>query len=121
MLDSGSFKTFIKESVAKKMNLYVLPKKETIPLADSKQVVKVIGEVVINIELHGHTYRSIQADVIKNLCTDFIVGRDIQGKHRRVILNYNGSMDDLVIGTLKAGNKQNSSAVDPYQKSSVSV
>ena len=92
----------MKESVAKKMKLYVIPKQKTIPLADSNQVTKVIGEVVINLELHGHTYRGVVADVIKNLCSDIIIGRDIQEKHSRVILNYNGTKGDLVIGTTNA-------------------
>ena len=51
MIDSGSSSTFIKQSAAEKLNLFIIPKSRTIPLADNNLVAKIIGEVVINIEL----------------------------------------------------------------------
>ena len=100
MIDSGSSSTFIKESVANKLKLYIIPKNKTIPLADNKQVAKIIGEVVININISGRLHRGVVAEVIKDLCTDIIIGKDRLKKHRRVIFNFNGSEEDLVIGAI---------------------
>ena len=93
MVDSGSSSTFIKKSVANKLNLYIIPKNRTIPLADSNLVAKIVGEVVINIEVNGREHRGVLAEVIKDLCTDIIIGKDTLKKHRRVIFNFNGSQD----------------------------
>ena len=104
MIDSGSSSTFIKESVAEKLKLYIIPRKKTISLADSKHVAKIIGEVVINIEINGQEHRGVVAEVIKNLCTDIIIGKDRLKKHRKVVFNFNGPEEDLIIGAIK--NKQ---------------
>ena len=108
MVDSGSGRTFISKLAAQKSNLYIIPKSRTIPLADKKSVAKIIGEVVINVVINGHEHRGVVAEVIKDLCTDIIIGRDIQGKHRRVVLNFNGPRDELVIGAMP--NENNSSS-----------
>ena len=100
MIDSGSWKTYIKKSTADKLKLYIIPKQSTVPLADNNQTAKIVGEVVINIEINGQIHRGITAEVIKNLCTDIIIGRDRLQKHRRVIFNFNGPSDDLVIGAV---------------------
>lgn len=100
MIDSGSSHTFIKQSVAERLKLYILPKKRSIPLADNNQVAKVIGEVVINIEINGQMHRGVVAEVIKNLCGDIIIGRDRLQKHGKAIFNFNGPGDDLVIGAV---------------------
>ena len=104
MVDSGSSGTFINKSAAEKLNLFIMPKSKTIPLADKKSVAKIIGEVVINIDINGHEHRGVVAEVIKNLCTDIIIGRDIQRKHSRVILNFNGPREELVIGAMPTSN-----------------
>ncbi len=104
MIDSGSSGTFIDESAANNQNLYIIPKSRTIPLADKKSFAKIVGEVVINIKINGHEHEGVVAEVVKNLCTDIIIGRDIQGKHRRVVLNYNGPREDLVIGAMSNEN-----------------
>ena len=74
MVDSGSGKTYINKAVADSMKLYIIPKQGTVPLASNNQSAKIIGEVVINIEVNGKTHRGIVAEVIENLCTDVIIG-----------------------------------------------
>ena len=69
-------------------------------MADKESFAKIISEVVINVNIHGHEHQGIVAGVIKDLCTDIITGRDVQKKHRRVVLNFNGPRKDLVIGAI---------------------
>ena len=47
------------QSVAKNLKLLIIPKNKTIPLAGSKLVAKIMGEVVINIEVNGHEHRRV--------------------------------------------------------------
>ena len=82
------------------MNLYIIPKKRSIPLADNKQSAEIIGEVIINIEINGQVHRGVTVEVIKDLCIDIIIGRDRLRKHRRVIFNFDGPGEDLVIGAV---------------------
>ena len=46
------------------------------------------------------TNRGVVAEIIKDLCTDIIIGRDIQGERRPAVLNFNGTKEDLVIGAM---------------------
>ena len=100
MIDSGSSDSYIRESAASNMNLCIFPKQKTVPLADKKSVASIIGEVIVDIEVHGRTHKQVVLEVIKDLCSSVIIGRDILGKHRRVVLNFNGPQDDLVIGAI---------------------
>ena len=88
------------KKMADDMNLYIIPKQGTVPLAGNNQKAKIVGEVVINLEINGKLHRGIVAEVIENLCTDIIIGRDRLQKHRRVIFNFNGPEDDLIIGAV---------------------
>ena len=91
------------------MNLYIIPKHGTVPLAGNNQRAKIIGEVVINIEINGKTHHGIVCEVIEDLCVDFIIGRDRMQKHRRVVFNFNGPEDDLIIGALPEHSENQSS------------
>ena len=73
MIDSGSSDTFIDEAHSKKLNLVIFPKERTIPLADKKHVAKVVGEVIVDIEVNGVEHVKVAVEVIKNLCTDIII------------------------------------------------
>ena len=102
MIDSGSSDTFIDDGHSKRLNLVVFPKERTIPLADKKHVAKIIGQVIIDIEVNGVKHEKVVVEVIRNLCTDIIIGRDILKEHKRVVLNFNGPRDELVIGAISS-------------------
>ena len=109
MIDSGSSETFIADACTKKLNLVVFPKDRTIPLADKKHVARIIGSVIVDIEVNGVKHEKVPVDVIKNLCTDVIIGRDILKEHKRVVLNFNGPRGDLVIGAIPSEQSTSSS------------
>ena len=64
MVDSGSGKTYINKTTADSMNLYIIPKQGTVPLAGNNQRANIVGEVVINLEINGKLHRGIVAEVI---------------------------------------------------------
>ena len=73
----------------------------SIPLADKKSVAKIIGEVIVDIDVNGVAHKNAPIEIIKDLCTDVIIGRDILGEHSRVVLNFNGPREELVIGAIQ--------------------
>ena len=77
MIDSGSSDTFILESLALKRKLCIFPKQKTIPLADKTHVAKIVGEVIIDIEVNGVKHPKVVVEVIQDLCSNIIIGRDI--------------------------------------------
>ena len=100
MIDTGSSGTFISESTTKRLKLLTFPKQRTVPLANKKQVATIIGEVIIDITVNGVKHEKVVAEVIKDLCSDVIIGRDVLGEHSRVVLNFNGPREELVIGAI---------------------
>ena len=100
MIDTGSSGTFMNESTTKQRKLTIFPKQGSIPLTNSKQHAQIIGEVIITIVVNGVKHENVVAEVIKDLCSDIIIGRDILGQHRKVVLNFNGPREELVIGAV---------------------
>ena len=100
MIDTGSSGTFINESTTKRRKLTTFPKQRTIPLANKKQHATIVGEVIIDIVVNGVKHQNVVAEVIKDLCSDIIIGRDVLGEHSRVVLNFNGPREELVIGAV---------------------
>ena len=100
MIDTGSSGTFISESTTKRLKLLVFPKQRSIPLANKNQVASITGEVIIDLVVHGKRHEKVVAEVIKDLCSDVIIGRDVLGEHKRLVLNFNGPRDELVIGAI---------------------
>ena len=98
MIDTGSGGTYMKSSVARKLELPIIPHEKTVPLAASGQNAKIKGVVLADIEVNGSLHKGAIVEVIDNLFIDMIVGRDIMGKHKRVVLNFDGPREDLVIG-----------------------
>ena len=113
MIDSGSLGTFMKQSLAKRLKLLVFAKEKTVPLADDNHVAKVVGEVIVDVEINGVKHENVVVEIIPDLCTDVIIGRDILGEHERVILNFNGPKPELVIGALPQSENPQSNPSTP--------
>ena len=101
MVDTGSGRTFIGHKLARNRKLVIFEKQSTIPLADKKSVAKIVGEVIVDIDINGGLHKNAVVEVIQDLCTDVIIGRDILGEHSKVVLNFNGPREDLVIGAIE--------------------
>ena len=61
------------------------------------------------------------AEVIKDLCTDIIIGKDTLKKHKRVIFNFNGSKEDLILGAVDSNPKDVPSNVAPLPFCTVGI
>ena len=48
-------------------------------------------------QINGSDYNDVKLKVLKNLCSDILLGQDFQSQHRRVIFEFNGKKDDFVV------------------------
>ena len=112
MIDSGSTYTHISKKLAEERQLFILPKVGSIPLANNQKA-KIVGEVVISLEIGGHTHNSVVANVIEDLFIELIVGKDILKKHKKVTMQFDGPGDELVIGAMPEGESFPCMNVDP--------
>ena len=57
----------------------------------------VTGYCVVNITVDGRNYKDFRFNVMKDFCSDIILGNDFQNMHKRLIIELSGSKSDLVI------------------------
>ena len=55
----------------------------------------VIGYCFVNINLNQRTYSSVRLGVLKDLCSDIILGQDFQKQHKSVIFEFGGTKPEL--------------------------
>ena len=101
MIDTGSGATYLSKKKAENLNLYIKPKRGTVTLADPLYKANIVGKVVVYIAINGHTRGSVVVEVLQKSFIDLIVGRDILSKHNKVVLEFGGSKEDLVLGPSK--------------------
>ena len=97
LIDSGSLESYINSKVSKDLKLKVYPSRCEIQMASSAMKMKSNGFCLVDLELKGNRYESTKLNVFENLCSDVILGLDFQGRHQRVIFEFNGESNDLVI------------------------
>lgn len=79
------------------MNLDVHRSSQSISVAQTSLTTKVLGHCYVDIELDHQSYSSVRLGVLRDLCSDIILGQDFQKKHKNVILEFGGSMSDLKV------------------------
>ena len=94
---SGRVGTFVSKNIAKELNLIIIPKLKTIALADLTQDAKIIGETIVDISLENKTHSGVIVEVIKDIFTDIIIGKEILKKYNKVTKKFNGPEAEIVI------------------------
>ena len=97
LVDTGSSDSFISEKAATDLHLKKTPVAKSISMAQSTLKTDVSGLCVVELELENCTYQGVRLYVLKNLCTDIILGQDFQTQHGHLIIEYGGSRSDLKI------------------------
>ena len=96
LIDFGSSESYINSKVSKDLKLKVYPSRSEILMASSAIKMKSNGFCLVDLELKGNKYESTRLNVFENLCSDVILGLDFQGRHQRVIFEFNGESNELV-------------------------
>ena len=97
LIDSGSSDSFISQTVAEQLNLKIHPSKQDISMALTSLKTHVIGHCFADIDPNQHVYTCTRLGVLKDLCSDIILGHDFKKEHERVTIEFGGSKPELII------------------------
>ena len=97
LIDSGSSDSFISQTVAEQLNLKIHPSTQDIIMALTSLKTPIIGHCFADIDLNQRVYKSTRLGVLKDLCSDIILGHDFQKEHERVTIEFGGRKPELII------------------------
>ena len=97
LLDSGSSKCFIRESIAKSLGIKTSRAGFKVGMAQSSNKVPITGSCKVNLMLLGMNYSDVTLYVMKDLCVEILLGRDFLELHKQVTFQFNGYRDELVV------------------------
>ena len=86
----------ISQTVAERLNLKIHPSKQNISMALTSLTTHVIGHCFADIDLIQHVYTCTRLGVLKDLCSDIILGHDFQKEHERVTIEFGGNKPELI-------------------------
>ena len=95
LVDSCSSESFISDEVVHKLSLPFTSAWKDISMAQTTLSTNSIGYCIVDVTLKGNNYPSTHLSILKNLCSDIILGQDFQSRHQSVIIDYNGPKPDL--------------------------
>ena len=93
----GHFSSFINQQVANRLQLAISPTTRNISMALTTLKTDVIGCCTTYITLNDRTYSNVKLSVLKDLCSDIILGHDFQKRHKRLTIELHGSQSDLIV------------------------
>ena len=70
-------------------------------MASSAIKMKSNGFCLVDLELKGNKYESTRLNAFESLSSNVILGLDFQGRHQRMIFEFNGESNDSVISGKK--------------------
>jgi len=101
LVDSGASKNFVDLKIPKKLHLPVNGSPNSIGMASSYVSIPTCGIVAAKLSFHNGTYPTTTFSVIKNLCSDVIVGQEFLKLHSSVTFVMNSPEEALTIPPLK--------------------
>ncbi|XP_024885915.1 uncharacterized protein LOC112463647 [Temnothorax curvispinosus] len=97
LIDTGSSLSFINHTFIKKCNIKVLPYFGKITMANSSLSTEITGQCKVNFKMKGCSYNNIVMLVMKDLCSDVIIGHDVLQSHSSVSIAFSGKRPTLNI------------------------
>ncbi|XP_064086095.1 uncharacterized protein LOC135201146 [Macrobrachium nipponense] len=97
LIDSCSSDSFIREELAQKLNLTIVPVGTAVSMASKSLNASSPGFVTADLVHLDQRYPHIQLGVLKDLCCDVILGYDFQKHHQSVTFQYGGNKPSLKI------------------------
>ena len=97
MMDTGSSGCFISENFVKKNKLKIQPAMGKVQMASSSLNAPVKGQCTVNINLLGEWYTNVKLEILPDLCSEVILGRDFMRQHSSVNFYFGGHKESLQI------------------------
>ena len=94
LIESCSSDSFINQQVANRLQLAKSPTTRNISMTLTTLKTDVIGCCTTDITLNDRIYSNVKLSVLKDLCSDIIVGHDFQTRHKRLTIELHGSQYD---------------------------
>ena len=101
LVDSGASENFVDYKICQKLHLAITGAPTSIGMASSEVSLPTCGVVIANLSFHDRTYPTTTFSVIKNLCSDVIVGQAFLQLHSSVTFVMNGPAKALTIPPMK--------------------
>ena len=103
LIDSGSTdKSFISSELVSSIGLKMEPEESDVRMAAGEVSLPVLGYCTISLLLQGRHYPDVRVSVLKDLCTDLILGTDFQSRHSKLIIDYGGLEPPLTFCAMAA-------------------
>ena len=99
LMDSCSSDNFISEDTFKRLKVPLQPSNKKVTMALTSMESVIIGHCFLTIILKGQKYDNVRLDILRNLCSDVILGYDFQKQHKNLTFELGGSKEDLVVTT----------------------
>ena len=97
LIDSCSSDSFISEDSVKQLCLEIQPSSRNIYMALTTINTSITGCCTITLMLGDNVYNGIHLSVLKDLCSDIILGHNFQKQHKSLTIDMGGTKPDLVI------------------------
>ncbi|KAG8179723.1 hypothetical protein JTE90_006628 [Oedothorax gibbosus] len=100
LIDTGSSITFLNERLAEVCRVEVKPYQGKITLANSALSTDIAGCGMVSLQMQDHIYPNFQVLIMKNLCSDFLIGHDLLTSHSSLEIEFSGNRAPLKICSL---------------------
>ena len=90
LIYSCSSDSFMSENIAKMLKLKIKPLTHNISMALSTMNKKILVYCDIDLKLNGHDYKNVCISLLKDLCSDVILGHYFQKQHQHLKFNLGG-------------------------------
>lgn len=100
LIDSCSSNSFISEKAFHVLNIPLKPSNKKVSMALTSMESYIIGHCNLNVVVSGQTYDKVHFDILKDLCSDIILGYDFQKQHQKLTFCLGGTKPDLVVSTI---------------------
>lgn len=97
LVDSGSTDNYISEASVQLLKLPTLPSTRQVSMAQTCHKASISGFCNVDIVVNDKLYKPITFGILKELCSDIILGQKFQKQHKRLVIKYGGKEDELVI------------------------
>ena len=101
LIDIGSTdRSFISEKLARLLKLKVAPIPSDVGMAAASLLFQSSGYCVVNLTVQNQVYLNVKLHLLRDLCTDIILGTDFQEQHESVTIIYGGSKPPITFAAL---------------------
>ena len=97
LINSRSSASYINHDTALQLGLLVVPSEQNVSMALSTLKSVGVGYCKEDLTVKGRTYSRVRLGVLKNVCSDILLGGDFQSQHRRVIFEYDSKGSDFIV------------------------